>query len=241
MNSHKILITGFLHSGTTILRAKFSDCENVYSQIHETQLPEQSEYEKYLESGKEFFLWKDPIIRNAVYNSVFPDRNVFLKDTHLIFLVRNPFFVFSSLQRRDVNIVKHWNHTFEDWERSAYFFLKMREEKHEGTHTIKYEEFFDENYQNLKKIMSSIGLKYDNNIFLERKKEYYHDKERSVPLEQPTKYDWNSPYRVWQINQDFQNFNLRDEVKLTPDLYEKICNSQVLKLLGYEIIENNPI
>ena len=117
----------------------------------------------------------------------------------------------------------------------------MREEKHEGTYTIKYEEFFDENYQNLKNIMSSIGLKYDDNIFLERKKEYYHDKERSVPLEQPTKYSWNSPYRVWQINQDFQNFNLRDEVKLTPDLYEKICNSPVLKLLGYEIIENNPI
>ena len=239
---NKIFITGFLHSGTTILRAKISDCENVFSQIIESQTPKGDTYEEYLSSGKKFFLWKDPIIRNSLYNTGFPNRNGSpFEDCHIIFLVRNPFYVFSSLQRRGDGIINQDFHRFQDWEKSAYKFLEVREKKYEDTYTIKYEEFFDDEYQNLKKIMTQIGLAYPEDIFKNRKKDYYHDFLREVPETPEKTLSKNSHHRTWQINQNFENFNLNSKVELTPDLYEQICSSSVLPLLDYEILENNPI
>jgi hypothetical protein len=238
----KIFITGFLHSGTSILRAKISDCDNVFSQIMESQTPKGDSYEEYLSSGKEFFLWKDPIIRNSLYNTGFPKKDGSpFQDCHIIFLVRNPFYVFSSLQRRSKGIVNHDFHRFEDWEKSAFKFLEIREKKYEDTYTIKYEEFFDEGFQNLKKIFDQVGLIYPEDIFETKKKDYYHDFLREVPQTPEKTLTKNSHHRTWQINQNFQNFNLNSKVELTPELYERICSSSVLPLLGYQILENNPI
>jgi hypothetical protein len=239
---NKIFITGFLHSGTTILRAKISDCDNVFSQIRESQMPKGDSYEKYLLSGKKFFLWKDPIIRNSLYNTGFPKRDGSpFQDCHIIFLVRNPFYVFSSLQKRGTGIINQDFHRFEDWEKSAYKFLEVREKKHEDIYTIKYEEFFDEGFQNLKNIFAQVGLIHSENIFETKKKDYYHDFVREVPENFRETFTKNSHYRTWQINQNFENFNLNSKVELTPDLYEQICSSSVLPLLDYEILENNPL
>ena len=48
----------------SILKTKLGECSNVYEQINESIQPQPDDLNKFNQSDKEIFIWKDPIVRN---------------------------------------------------------------------------------------------------------------------------------------------------------------------------------
>jgi hypothetical protein len=83
---------------------------------------------------------------------------------------------------------------------------------------------FDNNFEKLKNIFDCIGLEYDDTTFDNSEKKFKHNNESYIN-------DFNTTYRVWQINQPIQNMNSEIDVPL--EITERLLNNEVIKKLGY--------
>ena len=229
----KILVTGFPHTGTTILRAKIGECYSVFDQPREFGDPPNynpnSEYEWYV--------WKHPFIHTQFRNSGFKIKpNTHFSDTIIIPIIRNPWYVFTSLKKRgeqtgdfDISDNSH-GHSLAYYFNAAEVILDAFKNNYDGVYPIRYEDMFENNYQKLKEIFDKIGLKYDSDIFSNKSKIYKHNESQFIEnYSQNGKYD--NEYRAWQINQKFQNMN--NEVDIPNDISEKLANHSAIKELGY--------
>jgi hypothetical protein len=228
----KVFVTGFPHSGTTILRGIIGKCDSVFDQHKEFGDP--SNYNP--NSPYDFFVWKHPflptVFRNNGY-SVKPNSN--FSDTIIIQIIRNPWYTFTSLYKRSLefnefSIFDNKNgHSLSYWENSAQRFLEAEENKYKDVYVIKYEDMFDNDFQKLKSIFESIGLKYSDAIFQNNKiikhnnSEYIEDYDKTG--------DVGELYRTWQINQPFQNMN--KSVNIPNEFSEILSNSEIVKKIGY--------
>ena len=82
--------------------------------------------------------------------------------------------------------------------------------------------------------MDDIGLKYDDDIFQKRTKDYVHAqgveyKNITGPI--PKSLDHGGILRTWQINQPFKNMN--SEVNIPDELADILKNSNIVQELGY--------
>jgi hypothetical protein len=223
----KLLITGFPHCGTSILKTKLGECTNVYEQIDESVNPYPNDLDKFNKSDKEFFIWKDPIVRNR------GERN------HItIMIIRNPYYVFTSQIQRGLDPFKTKLHTYKDYLNTAKIFLNS---KKQNVYCIKYEDLFEDNNSKIKSIMDEIGLKYNDNIFEKKTKLYSIGDEFSFDLslsdgtfpEKFTPRKNPGKYRYWQINQDFKNFNESKKIDIPKKLEKILKESEIVTKLGY--------
>ena len=83
----KILICGFPHCGTTILKSIIGHCEDVLEIVDETMKINNKS------SDKPFIICKWPFAKDVFFNKPYED---YIK----IFIIRNPLYVFSSLNKR---------------------------------------------------------------------------------------------------------------------------------------------
>ena len=228
----KILVTGFPHSGTTILRAMVGKCESVYDNHIEFEDP--ANYNP--NSPYKFYVWKHPtlpaIIRNNGYS--IKDTN-YLSDTTIIQIIRNPWNTFTSLYKRQIafnefSIFDNENgHSLQYWENSAHRFLENEENSYKDVYTIKYEDMFLDNFQKLKNIFNNIGLEYSDDIFTNNKVLKHNDSEYIKNYNETGEI--GESYRTWQINQPFQNMN--GKVDLPDEFSDMLEKSNNAKLLGY--------
>lgn len=249
---NKILIIGFPHSGTTVLRAKMGDCENSIELTTEsdyvdavmaTNIPDQSIIAKTTN-----------IVTNRAIKQFFepdglaPEDNTFYHDYHIVSIIKNPYEIFGSISRRfegeKLNNIDTKVHGFSTFERFAQFWLKYRDGSEPRYHCIKYEELFDNNFSCLKNLFSKIGLEYKENIFKEKQGHYAlqdvsmlqaknieesYIKNDKRPLDSD-----NSVYRAWQVNQKFQPMTKPESYKDIPsELLQRIKDSETVKELGY--------
>lgn len=216
----KLLITGFPHCGTSILKTKLGECSNVYEQINESIQPQPDDLNKFNQSDKEVFIWKDPIVRNrGEWNH------------SSIIIIRNPYYVFTSQIKRGLDPFTSNLHTYKDYLNTANIFLNSTKE---NVHCIKYEDLFDDSNSKIKSIMDKVGLKYEDDIFETRTKNYSINnklKGEPIPINQPNQRAKDGRYRYWQINQEFKNFN--KEIDIPKKLEEILRNSQIVSKLGY--------
>ena len=84
--SQKILICGFPHCGTSILKSIIGHIEDVEEIYNETTVITKN-------SAKKFILGKFPFALDSFFDEKY-------KDYIKIFIIRNPLFVFSSLNKR---------------------------------------------------------------------------------------------------------------------------------------------
>ena len=211
----KILIIGFPHSGTTILKSIIGHIEEVEEIRNETKVIEKN-------SNKKFILGKFPFAHENFFGEEY-------KDYIKIFIIRNPLFVFSSLNKRfNYNILD--NHNFDKYVNILKMFIKYRNNPRKDIYTIKYEDLFTNNYSDLKKILDDIGFQYDDRIFDNTK--YTNFCEGGMPL-----VNFKPPnnihelYRTWQINQPFISNNDISKIDLNDDQKEEIVNnSYVLQI-----------
>lgn len=210
----KIIIFGFPHSGTTILRCIISHIENVYEIIDETNKIDDnnSEYTKY-----NFVLCKWPYLINE--NELLTNYSDYIK----IFIIRNPLYIFSSLNKRFDNsliIDKNfeYEHSINKYIDTIKEFNNFKNKNINKLFLIKYEDIFEENYKNIKYIFDKIGFIYSDSIFDNSKynnKVQYGDNLK-IPSETPLN-TCHTEYRLFQINQPFKNNNDKNKIYLTKD------------------------
>jgi hypothetical protein len=229
----KILVTGFPHCGTTILRAKVGECKRVLEQTIEFQdshlFDENSNYD--------FYVWKDPFLNEEFRNCGFKTKetNIF-SETIVIPIIRNPWNVFTSLYKREklnseFSIFDNGQgHSFGYYENTAYVVLDALKNNYKDVYPIKYEEMFDNNFEKLRQIFDKIGLQYNDTIFENRTKVYKHNHTEFIEnYNETNKYD--GELRAWQINQPFQNMN--SEVNIPDEFSDILKNSNIIQQLGY--------
>ena len=88
----KILIHGFPHCGTTIMKSILGHIDNVNEIVEESDLINQ------VDNNFEFTVCKSPYTKQEYFGD---DYNDYIK----IFVIRNPLFVFSSLNKK-INVEK---------------------------------------------------------------------------------------------------------------------------------------
>lgn len=204
----KILIFGFPHCGTSILKSIIGHIDDVDEIIQETDIITKSITNKYI-------LCKSPYTLDKFFTDKYND---YIK----IFIIRNPLYVFSSLNKRfnykipeRVSINKY----IESIKRFCYY----KNNPSTNLYTITYEDMFDNNYQHLKKILNNIGFKYTDKIFDNTKYENKIIPNTKLLDEKPKNIE-HAEYRTWQINQSFVSNN--DSSKLD------ISDKQKFKLLN---------
>jgi hypothetical protein len=214
-SSQKLLICGFPHCGTSILKSIIGHIEEVEEIDRETRKIGKN-------SSKKFVLCKWPFTDEEFFRTSYDN---YIK----IFIIRNPLYVFSSLNKRFKYKIPH-NHSFDGYIKTIKLFNKYRNNPQKNIYTIRYEDLFENDYNNLKKILDDIGITYDNEIFCNEK--YRNTMHPGIEL-----VDYKPPntqhaiYRTWQINQPFVSNNDISKIDLSKAQIDQIVNSpDVLQL-----------
>jgi hypothetical protein len=117
---------------------------------------------------------------------------------------------------------------------AAEFFLESQKNKYPNIHTIRYEDFFPNNYLKFRELLDTIGLQYTDDIFINRTKNYIHVPDINYDDIDSTNVSYSKnrlELRTWQINQPFQNMN--GDVNIPDELSDILENSPIIKQLGY--------
>jgi len=211
--TQKILIFGFPHCGSSILKSIFGHIEEVEEIVLECMWIEKK-------TNKKFAVCKFPVALDQFFSEKY-------KDYIKIFIIRNPLFVFSSLNKR-FNYKIPDDHCFDRYVYILNLFCKNKNT--ENVYTIRYEDLFENDYHNLKKIINNIGIKYDDIIFDNTKYTNLINDNIKVPKKKPKNIEHNE-YRTWQINQTFVSKNDISKIDLSEIQKEQIINNHyVLKL-----------
>ena len=134
----KIIIFGFPHCGTTILRCIISHIDDVYEIVDETNIID----DEFI-TNKSYTLIKYPYTFDELFTSKYDD---YIK----IFTIRNPLYVYSSLNKRFKNTKIDNQHSIDNYIKCIEKFRKYRYKDINNLYCIKYEDLFDNNYENLK-------------------------------------------------------------------------------------------
>jgi len=243
LNKKKILITGFPHTGTSILKSKLGECLNVYECLFEDFSINQNDI---LYSGdNEFVLKKTPVLPGDIRANhlMKVTRDSIYQDYIIIFVNRNPWNVFTSIIKSGSNPLNglppnstsEYHIKVEEYiAASTHFLDAQNKELYPNLYSIKYEDFFPNNFEKLRELMDMIGLKYNNDIFTHRSKNYVHSTGVNYDDIDPNNISYNKnrlELRTWQINQPFQNMNL--EVNIPDELSDILKNSNIVQELGY--------
>jgi len=203
LHTKPILICGFPHCGTSILKSIIGHIEDVDEIIRETDY---ISADKLNNSKHKYVLAKTPYFKDEILTKKYDD---YIK----IVIIRNPCYVYSSLNKRyNYNIpVKLGleNHYLKVLEKINY----LINEKRENLYTIFYEDLFNNNFEKLRDILDRVGLKYTDNIFNNSNYDnFIVDKNIPKVIPLPTDHD---NFRSWQINQPFENMNNPAKIDLT--------------------------
>jgi hypothetical protein len=222
-----ILICGFPHSGTSILKSIIGHIDDVDEIIRETDCISS----KILENTKhKFVLAKTPYLKDKIFQKEYDN---YIK----IVIARNPCYVYSSLNKRyeyKIPITLELEPHYINFLKKVDY---LKNNKNENTYIIFYEELFDNNFKKLKEIFNKIGFKYTEEIFDNSKYNNYIVR-NSIPKNSPLPTDHNN-FRTFQINQPFTNFNNSNKIDLTKKQQSFILSNPLInKYFDTSIILN---
>ena len=221
MDSQKILVCGFPHCGTSILKSVIGHMEDVEEIVRETCSITKK-------SDKKFIVCKNPFTNDKFFDESYDDYKI-------IFIVRNPLFVFSSLNKRCSGVIPR-DHSIDKYVKTLEKFIHYRTNPKENVYTIRYEDLFENDYTELKKIFDDIGFQYDDSIFDNSK--YTNAIIPGIKLvDKMPACTEHSRYRTWQINQPFISNNDVSKLDLSEEQKKKIVNNPVI-LQVYPDVKN---
>ena len=222
----KILIFGFSHCGTTILRTIIGHIDEIYEIPKETDVISNNDINIATKLKKNYVLCKSPQAKEKFFSD--PFYNDYIK----IFIIRNPLWVYSSLNRRtSYNLTEY--HNFSKFEFSTFKFYQYLNNPQNNYYLIKYEDLFINNYQNIKNILDKIGFLYNDKIF-DNSCYYNHDTIKKNKINDETNH---RDFRQWQIRQEFVNNNNLDKLELTEIQITNITKNEIINKLYPEIID----
>ena len=219
---HKIVVIGFPHCGTTILRKLIGNSPEVFDiQIETTIMPDIKREET-----------------NSVMKFTTDNLDVVLpnySDFKIITIIKNPLDVFGSIGRR-FNGEEHQHHTINDWDSYASTFIKYRETPVDNMYTVRYEDLFDNSYEEVQNIYNFLGLEYSEDIILTKRDVLISSTCIDIPKEEPEGCENGNEhgnYRTWQTNQPFVNQIGKSREYLTDKQEEIIKGLETAKKLKY--------
>ena len=223
----KIIVTGFPHSGTTILKNIIGHIPDVKEFVHEEKFIR--DYDE--DHNYKWNMCKWPFARDHYFGDEY-------KDYIKIFILRNPLWIFSSLNKRCAQDNPPGippNHDIEIYidicERYLYFIDNPRND----VYLLTYENIFDNDFACLRNMFNKIGFEYNDNIFQNDKfRNFSHRNITEIPNESVPNVD-HERYRTWQINQPIRNMNDIEKLDLLPHQVERILKSPSIMRLYPEI------
>jgi hypothetical protein len=239
----KILVTGFPHSGTSILKSKLGECSNLHEVPFETAFvrPEDMHYS----GDKENILIKYPMLpidirAGGIAYTRHPDSRYY--EYTIIMVIRNPWNVYTGMIKAGSNPMNNltvdggnseYHSKVEEYEVAAELFRQARDNNYPNIYAIRYEDFFPNNFEKLRELMDKLNLQYTEELFTNRTKDYIHwpGKEYANIKNNEDYQSDRYAYRTWQINQPFQNMN--SEVNIPDELSDILKNSNIVQELGY--------
>lgn len=208
----KIIICGFPHCGTSILKSILGHIDIVEEIKHECTNINKS-------TNKQYILGKCPFTKEEFFGEKY-------KDYIKIFIIRNPLFVFSSLNKRfEYNIPEYTS--FNVYLDTIKKFIKFRNNVKNDVYTIRYEDLFENNFYALKNIIASIGIPYDDSIFDNTKYRNVIIPNTKLVDTKPKNID-HALYRTWQINQPFVSNNDSLKIDLSEVQKKQILNNDYI-------------
>lgn len=205
----KILVTGFPHCGTSILKSIVGHVPGVQEEYNET-------YDMPQKEGT--WVFKYPIVDEFMIHR---------KDCVKIFIIRNPLWVMSSLNKR-FNYAPPDGCTLHNYVQTLELFKKYKENPVEGLYLLRYEDMFENNFAILREIFDSIGLEYKDEIFDNSGYQNVINKDSYEFIEQKPPCEQQGQYRNWQINQKFVNNNFPEKIDLVKFQIEFIKNNSII-------------
>lgn len=222
----KVFITGFPHCGTTILRKIIGNSDSVLEKIQE----QSSVLDAEIDKNKTHVVFKYPYFLKSFHYIIEPKYDHFDKR---IFILRNPKFVFSSLNTRFKNTdyffnnnCNEENHSFAMFEECCEMFDLYRKLNDKKTLAIKYEDLFVDEFKNVEKIFDFVNLKFDRKILLNKRKAFVYSSDQKVIDNNP-----HLKLRISQINSPFQYSDSESKINLSHQQVESILKSKKVKLV----------
>jgi len=224
--TQKIIIFGFPHTGTTILKSIIAHCNNVEEIITETST---ISIRSLKSTKKDFIVCKHPHLIDNFFTDKYSD---YIK----IFIVRDPRFVFSSLNKRFNYKKLNQFHNLDTYISVMKKFSRYILTPRKDVLCLKYEDMFPNNFLKLRQMFDDIGLKYTDDVFDNSKYENRILKKSLIPDELPENTD-HARYRTYQINQPFKNMNDDKKIDLTEEQLEKITHNEFINVVYPILLE----
>ena len=232
----KILVTGFPHCGTTLIRSLIGSCKNVYDQSLESVNP----IDYKVDMDYKFYVWKLPILPKEFMRFGFRSKpKTDLSDTIIIPIIRNPWNVFHSLHQRSLKYNEFsvlditQPHSLPHYLKTAERVYEVFIEPIKNIYPIRYEDIFKDDFIILKKIFDLIGLEYDDTIFVNNFNKFKHN---NVGYEESHIHSNNNEYRVWQINQKINNKN-HDNIIIPIEIQNQLLKCNIIDKLNFNNLD----
>ena len=221
--TQKILIHGFPHAGTSILKSIIGHCDNVEEVINERNTIKNN-------SDKDFIVCKYPHTLDSFFTSKYDD---YIK----IFIIRDPRYVFSSLNKR-LNYNLNNIHSIKQYIKTIKNFSKNLITPRKDIYCLKYEELFPNNFKVLRDMFDSIGFQYTDKVFDNSQYENSIHKGSKIPKELPQNKD-HLRYRMYQINQPFKNMNDPKKIDLTKEQLHQLEHNEFINVVYPILLSKN--
>jgi GR25 family glycosyltransferase involved in LPS biosynthesis len=225
-----MLIFGFPHCGTTVLRAIFGNNDTIYEYPEETQtIP--SVINNAM--NKEHIIIKWPWTCEKFFKKEYDE---YIK----LFIIRNPYYVFSSLNERFDSIPTH--NRIDKYLDTANLFIKYKDSNTKNLYCIKYEEIFANDFRIIKDILNKHNIAYNDTMFINNKPHYITNNKIDINnLSINPKH--HLQYRTYQINSPFIYNDNINKLNLNQKQEDILNNSKILKKLKYynpkDTVSNN--
>lgn len=214
----KVIIFGFPHCGTSILKSIIGHSSDVHEIENETDaIPD-------MITDKLFILCKFPFTKTDFFSRKYHE---YIK----IFIIRNPEYVFSSLNRRfSYDIPEH--HSISRYISTAKRFLYHRDKSpRDNLYLLRYEDIFHNNFESIRALLNNIGIRYTDIIFNnDHFTNIHNSKISTVPLKEPSAVD-HVRFRTYQINTPIENKNDPIKCSLTREQKRVIHECDTIKRL----------
>ena len=153
-----ILVVGFPHCGTTVLRSKLGTCENVMDLPEECQTIAPRFLAHATAKNHVAVVAKCPTVPKDLLDvHMDPEASAKHKGYEIVFIMRDPRYVFDSLATRfRGNIPK--DHGCDVYERTAAEFLRAIKNPIAHVHTVKYEDLFADDFRVFRRLVDALGL-----------------------------------------------------------------------------------
>lgn len=214
----KIIISGFSHTGTTVLRSIIGHIPGVYEVKTECKYITTEIEKEALEAGKKAIL-----IKTTEYT-----RAEDYEGYYRILLIRDPRYVFSSIFRRQGSFTE--KQTFKEYKKRLNQWLNTL---HSDTSiNFRYEDLFENDFEAIRNALRKIKIRYSKRIFDNSNFTNLTGQIEQVPEERPEETD-HGKFRVWQINQPLKMMNDPEKINLPDRTLKAIEGSELIKKAGY--------